>query len=94
MTAPRVAVVTCLSTTPVKGLRIQRRDAVELDRVGASCNRRFYLVDERGKMVNGKVIGPLAAVVSEFDPGSDSLTMTFPDGERVAGTVTDRKSVV
>ena len=87
MTTPGVAVVTSLSTTPVKGLRIQRRDAVELDRVGACCNRRFYLVDERGKMVNGKIIGPLAAVVSEYDPHSDSLTMAFPDGDVVTATV-------
>ena len=51
MTAPTVA---ALQTTPVKGLRVVARDAIELTAAGVADDRRFYLVDERGRMVNGK----------------------------------------
>jgi hypothetical protein len=40
MTSPTV-VVTALSTTPVKGLRISARSQVMLTRTGAAENRRF-----------------------------------------------------
>ena len=82
MTVPTVA---ALQTTPVKGLRIVRRDAIELTAQGVADDRRFYLVDERGRMVNGKQTGALQEVVATL--GDDELTLAFPDGTRVAGPV-------
>ena len=49
--------VTALSVTPVKGTRLHRVDSVELDADGARGNRRFFVVDAHGRMVNGKIIG-------------------------------------
>ncbi len=77
--------VTALQTTPVKGLRVVARDAIELGAAGVADDRRFYLVDERGRMVNGKQVGPLNAVVATLD--GDELALAFPDGTRVAGPV-------
>lgn len=85
--SPPPAVVTALSTTPVKGLRICARDEVMLERTGVAENRRFYLIDERGRMVNGKRIGILSAVRAEFDADAERLTMIFPDGSQAAGEV-------
>jgi hypothetical protein len=82
-----VATVCELATTPVKGLRLQSRSAVTLGRLGVAENRRFYLIDERCRMVNGKQIGVLSAVVASYDNDGRHLTMTFPDGEVVSGTV-------
>ena len=79
--------VTALATTPVKGLRIRARDEVMLERAGVAENRRFYLVDERGRMVNGKRIGILSAVRAEYDLQSAELSLAFPDGSRVTGVV-------
>lgn len=82
-----VAGVCELATTPVKGLRIQSRPAVRLERSGVADDRRFYLIDERGRMVNGKQIGVLSAVVATYDHDGPRLTLTFPDGDVVSGTV-------
>ncbi len=79
--------MTALAITPVKGLRICAREQVMLERTGVRENRRFYLIDERARMVNGKRIGILSAVRADFDEDADRLTMCFPDGTRVSATV-------
>jgi uncharacterized protein YcbX len=81
------AVVTALATTPVKGLRVCSCKEVMLERTGASGNRRFYLIDERERMVNGKRIGVLSAVRADFDADAGRLTMTFPDGSEISDVV-------
>jgi uncharacterized protein YcbX len=78
--------VTALSTTPVKGLRIANRERVLLDRAGAGEDRRFYLVEERGWMVNGKHTGTLNEVSAELD-GEKRLVLSFPDGSKVSDTI-------
>ena len=81
------AVVSALSTTPVKGLRICAREEVMLERAGVLENRRFYLIDERARMVNGKRMGILSAVRADFDTEAERLTMSFPDGTQVSSVV-------
>jgi uncharacterized protein YcbX len=76
--------VCALQSTPVKGLRILPREELVLDRDGAADDRRFYVIDERANMVNGKQIGVLCAVVAQYDMGT--LTLAFPD-RTVTGTV-------
>jgi uncharacterized protein len=80
MGSPTVA---ALQTTPVKGLRIVAREAIELGSDGVADDRRFYLVDDRGRMVNGKQLGALQEVVATL--GDGELALAFPDGTRVAG---------
>jgi uncharacterized protein YcbX len=87
------AVVSRLSTTPVKGLRIQTHDAVALGRSGVSGDRRFYLIDAKDRMVNGKQIRGLSAIVAQLDEASAELELRFPDGSSVAGTVQPRESI-
>jgi uncharacterized protein YcbX len=79
--------VAALATTAVKGLRISNREELALERDGVPDNRRFYLIDERARMVNGKQLGVLGAVVADYDSASGQLSMTFPDGTHAAGTV-------
>jgi uncharacterized protein len=81
-------VVTAFSTTPVKGMRIHEVDSIELSRNGARGDRAFYVIDDRGRMVNGKVVRNLHVVVPAYDPDAEELTLTFPDGARVGGRVT------
>ena len=81
-------VVTGFATTPVKGMRIHEVDSIELSRSGARGNRAFYVIDDRGRMVNGKVVRNLQVVVPEYDPDAEQLTLTFPDGAQVGGRVT------
>jgi uncharacterized protein len=77
--------VTALSITPIKGTRIQRVDSIDLGPDGAHGDRRFYVIDERGRMQNDKTIGALMAVVASFD--GERLTLEFPDRPAVTGSV-------
>jgi uncharacterized protein len=76
-----------LATTAVKGLRVAARSQVLLERGGIRGDRRFFLVDERARMVNGKHLGALNAVAAEFDEQEQRLTLAFPDGGVVSGPV-------
>jgi hypothetical protein len=75
--------VAALSTTPVKGLRIAMPRGVELERSGAHGDRRFYLIDDRGRMINGKHSGALSEIAAALDD-NERLTLTFADGARVS----------
>jgi uncharacterized protein YcbX len=87
LTGMESATVRALATTPVKGLRLQSRDTVRLERLGVVEDRRFYLINARDRMVNGKQIGALQAVVADYDRAREALTMQFPDGESVSGAI-------
>jgi uncharacterized protein YcbX len=78
--------VTALATTPVKGMRVREVAAVELGERGAVGNRIFYVIDDRGRMLNGKNLKYLQTVVADYD--GDALTLGFPDGSEVAAEVT------
>jgi uncharacterized protein YcbX len=81
------ATVDALQTTPVKGLRVVAREQVRLESGGVPEDRRFYLVDERARMVNSKQLGALNEVVADYDHGARTLALTFPDGSSVAAAV-------
>jgi hypothetical protein len=76
-----------LLVTPIKGLRVTSRDELLLEPGGVRENRRFYLVDERGRMVNGKQIGELSAMQAEYGDADRTLTLILPGGERISGRV-------
>lgn len=79
--------VSGLATTAVKGMRVGAVEQIELGPLGARGNRTFYVVDERGRMVNGKQLGALQTIVPDYDPAAETLALTFPDGTRAAGSV-------
>jgi hypothetical protein len=79
--------VTTLSCTPIKGTRIQSVEQIDLGVGGALGDRRFYVVDERGQMRNGKQIGELQSIVASYDPAGGVLSLAFPDRPAVSGTV-------
>jgi len=81
------AAVSWISVTPVKGLRLQSRDEVEVTEDGVPGDRAFFLVDGRGAMVSATRIGPLVAVVADHDATAGTLSLRFPDGSEVAGAV-------
>src|ERR1700719_818327 len=80
-------VVAALARTPVKGLRVNARPQVLLERGGVRFDRSFFLVDERGRMVNGKHLGALSSVTAEIDDGGRQLTLTFPAREVLTGPI-------
>jgi uncharacterized protein YcbX len=82
-----MAEVAWLTLAPVKALGLVEARRIELERFGVAENRRFFLVDERGKMVNAKRLGSLLAVRPAYDAAAESLALDFPDGSRVEGKI-------
>ena len=76
-----------ISIAPVKSLGLQHPDEVVLERGGVRGNRRFWLVDEHGRLFNNKRNGPMVRVRSEWDEDTGVLALVFPDGRRVEGEV-------
>jgi len=79
--------VSWISFTPVKATKVHHLDEVDLLESGPKGDRRFYLVNEQGRLVSNKDHGPLQLVHAEYDEGADVLSMRFPDGDVVAGEV-------
>jgi uncharacterized protein len=76
-----------ISVAPVKALGLLHPDEVFVERFGIRGNRRFHLVDETGRMMNGKVLGLLVQVVPDWDERAETLALRFPDGTTVEDTV-------
>jgi len=81
---PRVA---RLSIAPVRGLGLRHPEAIDLTEMGVINDRRFYLVDDRGRLVDRLRASQLCRVFSETDVDGTWLRMTFPDGHVVEGDV-------
>jgi uncharacterized protein YcbX len=84
-----------LSVTPVKALRLSHPREADLTAAGIPADRRFYLIDEEGSLFDASDHGGLLQVVAEYDPVTELLRLTFPDGsaadgaaDRLDGTVT------
>jgi hypothetical protein len=54
------------------------REQVELSRDGVRENRRFMLIDARGRMANGKRLGILQAAVADYDDANRALSIAVP----------------
>jgi hypothetical protein len=78
-----VPVVVGLRFTPVKATRLHTVDRLELTPDGVSDNRRFYVIDERNRMINSKIIGELQTVIAEYSEGDRRLRLELPDGRVV-----------
>jgi uncharacterized protein YcbX len=78
-----MATLARISVTPVKGTALQHPDAVHLTPLGIPGNRRFHLVDSRGRLFSGGDHGPLVQVQAVFDPDAETLRVAFPGGRAI-----------
>ncbi len=86
MASPSI-LVAGLAVTPVKGTRLRGVREIELGQAGARGNRRFCVIDHRDRMVNGKQLGELNAVLADCWEAGRRLALTFPDGRVVQAPV-------
>ncbi|HZT92676.1 MAG TPA: MOSC N-terminal beta barrel domain-containing protein [Gaiellaceae bacterium] len=78
--------VAWISLTPVKALAIETVDEVEVLEHGLRGDRRFFLVDENGRLVNNKGRrSALQLVHATYDEPDNLLTIRFADGAVVSG---------
>src|SRR4029078_13193932 len=79
--------VTRISITPVKGMALHHPDEVLLDRNGVAENRRFFMIDADGRLYGILRHAPFVRIRAEAENRGARLSLTFPDGEVVAGDV-------
>ena len=79
--------VSRLSIAPVRGLALQHPQSIAVDANGVLEDRRFYLVDEHGRLVDRLLAGGLVRVAAETDPDASWLRLTLPDGTAIEGDV-------
>jgi MOSC domain-containing protein len=84
-----VRTVARISITPVKSLGLHHPDEIRLETFGVAENRRFYVAEPDGSLVNGADFGPLVAVRAEYRARDDGhgewLSLRFPDQSTVEG---------
>ncbi len=79
--------VSALATTAVKGTHIEQVQEIELGPHGARGDRRFFLLNEKNHLFNGKLSSALHAVHSHYDEAAGTLSLQFPDGTVVEDEV-------
>ena len=76
-----------LAVTAVKATRLRQVDSIDLGRDGVHSNRRFYLIDARDRMINGKLIGELQRVIADYSDAERTLRLELPDGRVVEDAI-------
>jgi MOSC domain-containing protein len=82
-----VTAVTRFSIAPVRSLALEHPTEIELTPNGVAEDRRFYLIDERGFLVDRVVVGRLVQAAGHTDPEGRTLRVTLPDGTVIEGDV-------
>jgi len=76
-----------ISIAPVKALGLVHPDEVELGMAGVRGDRRFWLVNEAGRLINGKTCPQLMQIRPAWDEDTRRLVLRYPDGAMVEGVV-------
>src|SRR6266576_3824370 len=82
-----MARVARFSIAPVRSLGLQHPDEIDLTELGVVEDRRFYLIDDDGRLVDRLIAGELVQVATATDPGATHLRVTLPDGTVIDGDV-------
>jgi uncharacterized protein len=75
-----------LSITPVKSTALHHPREVHLDTYGVAENRRFFMVDSDGKLLNGSIHPQFVQIKADFEPDREHLSLHFPDGTIAEGS--------
>jgi MOSC domain-containing protein len=81
------ACVAWITVAPVKGMSLEQRTEVQLESYGVRENRRFHVIGEDGRLMNGKQLGELQQITAIWDEADGTLVLRFPDGSVAEGTV-------
>src|SRR5262245_3850376 len=85
---PEMPKVSRLSIAPVRALGLLHPTSIDVDEGGVREDRRFYLIDEHGHILDRLRAGRLVQVQARTNPEATWLRMRFPDGRVIGGDVT------
>ena len=83
-----------INIAPVKSLALVSQERVRVESHGIREDRRFYLVDGGGELLTQREAGRLVQVKADYQPESDLLRLTFPDGTELSGPVEPAESTL
>jgi uncharacterized protein YcbX len=83
----QVGRVAWIAIAPVKSMGLMRLDSARLELTGIAGDRAFAVLDEEGRLCNGKRFGQLATIRPDHDPVAGTLGLRFPNGEAVEGEI-------
>ena len=86
--------VSRLSISPVKSLALLHPESIELTEHGVAEDRRFFLVDATGRLIDALLVGSLVQVGAWTDLDGSVLRITLPDGTVVEDTVRPAEPIV
>jgi uncharacterized protein YcbX len=86
--------VSRLSISPVKSLALLHPASIELTAHGVAEDRRFYLIDATGRLIDGLVVGSLVQVGAWMDPAGAVLRITMPGGMLIEEAVRTGEPIV
>jgi len=74
-----------LSISPVRSLGLEHPESIDLTERGVLEDRRFFVIDEAGRLVDQLIAGALVQVAAHTDPEATELRLTLPDGSVIDG---------
>lgn len=80
-------IVTRFSIAAVRSLGLEHPAEIDVTEVGVVEDRRFYLIDDDGRLVDRLIAGELVQVTGHTDAGATRLRLTFPDGSVIDGEI-------
>ena len=75
-----------ITVTPVKGTALHHPNEVMLEVYGVAENRRFFLVDQQGALLNNSKVPQLMQVRVDYESDREHLSFHFPDSSIAEGS--------
>jgi uncharacterized protein YcbX len=69
-----------LNIAPVRSLGLETREEITLGPLGVAEDRRFFVIDEGGRLVDQLIAAEMVQVRAWTDAGGTVLRLTFPNG--------------
>ena len=86
--------VSRFSIAPVKSLAMLHPESIDLTERGVAEDRRFYLIDATGRLIDGLLVGSLVQVGTWTNADGSVLRITMPDGAVIEDTVHTGDAIV
>lgn len=83
-----------ISITPLKSTALQHPERVALGPNGVAENRRFFMIDEAGRLLSAARHPGVFGIVAGYDADRERLALAFPDGSRAEGSALATGEVV
>ena len=85
--------VAAIHIAPVKSLGLAHPQTVQVGSRGIVEDRRFYLVNQQGRLVTQREMGPLVQVMCNYTDATQRLRISFPKGDAIEGPVKLGKAI-